>query len=124
MHQIAAFSEPFYGPQVPPHPVSALVWEQFNDKLGHSCKLERVKRTRGRPRKHNLPPPLEGTLSVKISDVEGKEQSLTYEISRKLILDFKEYLEEGLAPRYALDEVCKLYDVSYVQAFNLCADEY
>jgi hypothetical protein len=101
-----------------PH-VSALLWESV---LGVPFELRKEDvKTRGRPRKYL--PIIEGQEDHKLSDVEPELRQLLPMTIHKIILDYKEYVEEGLTPKLALEEVCKLYSIPYGQAFNIVVDE-
>jgi len=103
-----------------PH-VSALIFESV---LGVPFQVKEVTKTvkvRGRPRKQQ--PDQVGFTTVKISDEETDNRQLLPDTIDKLRADYREYVEEGLKPLKALEEVAKLYRVPYNQAFNLCADE-
>ena len=108
--------------QEKPH-VSALLWE---DILGtpfkpHTETIDGEKKTRGRPRKHV--PTNDGKVLHQVSDAEPETRNLLPSTIHKIILDYKEYVQEGMKPKAALDEICKLYRVPYGQAFNILADE-
>ena len=100
-----------------PH-VSALLWDSI---VGIPFQIDEVKKTRGRPRKL-VETNIERTTH-QMGDSEPETRNLLHTTVHKIILDYKEYVEEGMSPRLALEEVCKLYRVPYAQAFNICVDE-
>ena len=99
-----------------PH-VSALLWESI---LGTPFEVKEVK-TRGRPRR--IVQSNDGKHIHKLGDNDPEVRQLLPASVKNLIEDYKEYVFEGLTPKHALEEVCKLYRVPYGYAFNLCADE-
>lgn len=101
--------------------VSALIWESVF-KTPFQSDQRTFKRSRGRPKKHV--PIIDGKTVHKLGDEELDARSLIPSSIHKLILDFKEYIEEGKSPKEALELVSELYKIPYVQAFNICADEY
>jgi hypothetical protein len=103
-----------------PH-VSALLWEDLLKKPFEVTTEYTPIKTRGRPRKY-LPTTV-GKHDHKMSDEESDVRNLLPSSIEKLIMDYKEYVQEGKTPKQALDEVCKLYRVPYGQAFNICVDE-
>lgn len=93
------------------------------ETLGKVSELNRpidVVKTRGRPRKDI--PLVEG--AHKLSDVEPILQKLTPLTIHTIILDFKEYIQEGVVPRVAFENISSLYQISYAQAFSICEDSY
>jgi hypothetical protein len=100
-----------------PH-VSALLWETI---LGTSFEVKEVAKTRGRPRR--LVQSNDGKHIHKLGDNDPEVRNLLPNSIKNLIEDYKEYVYEGLTPKQALEEVCKLYRVPYGYAFNLCSDE-
>lgn len=107
---------------ITPRPsVSALLWEDLLGTKFQPHAETDVKKTRGRPRKiFNVG----SKRTHKMSDAEPETRNLLSATEHKLMLDFKEYVQEGASPRDALDQVCRLYRVPYAQAFNICADSY
>jgi len=108
-----------------PH-VSALLWadilgKPFRDH-DHPIESNDVKKTRGRPRK--LVNQIGGKQTHKMSDDEPEFRNLLPSSIHKIVMDYKEYIQEGNTPKFALDEICKLYRIPYAQAFNICADSY
>jgi hypothetical protein len=98
-----------------PH-VSALIWESILGTSYHADHPE-IKKTRGRPRK-------ETAKNVhKMSDEEPENRNLLKSTERKIILDYREYVQEGIPPIKAIEIICDLYRVPYAQVFNICADE-
>jgi hypothetical protein len=100
--------------------VSALIYDTI---LGVPFVRDPVKvtKTRGRPRKYFAP--IEGHQTIKVSDEESDNRQLLHDTTEKIIMDYKEYVEEGMSPRDALKTVSELYRIPYGQAFNICADE-
>jgi len=105
-----------------PH-VSALLWE---DLLGTpftpNPQVAEQPKTRGRPRKYGLPV-VEGLNKHAMGDEELDTRQLLPNTIDSLILDYKEYVQEGKKPKEALDLICELYRIPYSQAFNICVDE-
>lgn len=103
--------------------VSALLWE---DLLGTPFipipEVADQPKTRGRPRKYGLPV-IEGLNKHTMSDEELDTRQLLPNTIDSLILDYKEYVQEGKRPKEALDLICELYRIPYAHAFNICADE-
>ena len=99
-----------------PH-VSALLWESI---LATPFEVKEGK-TRGRPRR--LVQSNDGKHIHKLGDNDPEVRNLLPNSIKNLIEDYKEYVQEGLTPKLALEEVAKLYRVPYGYAFNLCADE-
>jgi hypothetical protein len=104
-----------------PH-VSALLWE---DLLGTpftpNPQVAEQPKTRGRPRKYGLPV-VEGLNKHTMSDEELDTRNLLQNTIDSLILDYKEYVQEGKKPKEALVLIGELYRIPYAQAFNICAD--
>jgi hypothetical protein len=75
-------------------------------------------RPRGRPRKYH--PQIENKRSHTLSDSEREIRTLMPITKHKIVLDFKEYLEENFTPKKALEEICNLYNITYFQAFGIC----
>ena len=94
-------------------------WETLG-KVSDLNKPIDVVKTRGRPRKDI--PLVEG--AHKLSDVEPELQKLVPSTIHKIILDFKEYIQEGVIPRVAFENIGELYQISYAQAFSICEDSY
>ena len=79
-------------------------------------------KTKGRPRKYF--PEVVNKRTHTLGDSEPDLRSLLPMTERKIILDFREYLEEGKTPKQALDFICDLYKITYFQAFGICEKEY
>ena len=75
-------------------------------------------RPRGRPRKHFSM--VENLHTHTLEDSDRDIRILMPMTKHKIILDFKEYLEEGSTPKTALENICKLYNITYFQAFSIC----
>jgi hypothetical protein len=59
-----------------------------------------------------------------MEDNEDKVMDIRYLLpitKHKIVLDFKEYLEENWVPKKALEKICELYKITYFQAYNICA---
>jgi hypothetical protein len=79
-------------------------------------------RPRGRPRKYI--PNVDNCRRHTMEDNEDKVMDIRYLLpitKHKIILDFKEYLEENWVPKKALEKICELYKITYFQAYNICA---
>ena len=101
-----------------PH-VSALLWDSIlGTPFKPNLESDVMKKTRGRPRKNM------NKNTHKMSDAEPEIRNLLPSTIRKIIADYKEYVQEGVTPKQALENVCNLYRVSYAQTFNICVDEY
>jgi hypothetical protein len=79
-------------------------------------------KTKGRPRKYF--PEVVNKRTHTLGDSEPDLRNLLPMTERKIILDFREYLEEGKTPKQALDFICDLYKITYFQAFGICEKEY
>ena len=86
-----------------PH-ISALLWESI---LGTPFKVKEEVKTRGRPRR--LVQSNDGKHVHKLGDNDPEVRQLLPASVKNLIEDYKEYVFEGLTPKQALEEVCKLY---------------
>jgi hypothetical protein len=106
-----------------PH-VSALLWADILGKpfQDHENPISTEVKTRGRPRK--VVNKVGAKRTHKMSDDEPEFRNLLPSSIHKIVLDYKEYIQEGSSPKIALENICKLYRIPYAQAFNICADEY
>lgn len=110
--------------------IASLVWQQFVHpelvpKPQHQQIAENANpvtgKTRGRPRKYL--PAVQGKTVHRMSDSEEPIRKLRPETIHKVILDFKEYLDEGKTAREAMEEIAKLYAIPYSQAYMICHPE-
>ena len=78
-------------------------------------------RPRGRPRKHI--PTVDNCRRHVLGDEENSDQRILLPITKhKIILDFKEYMEENWVPKKAIEQICSLYSVPYKQAYSICQE--
>ena len=79
-------------------------------------------RPRGRPRKYLPCDEHKHTHNMGDNERDRDLKTLRPITKHKIILDFKEYLEEGCVPKKALESICELYGITYFQAFTICED--
>ena len=74
---------------------------------------------RGRPRKYIQN--VENCHRHTLGDNELEVRSLLPITKYKIVLDFKEYMEENWVPKKALEKICELYNITYFQAYGICS---
>jgi hypothetical protein len=106
-----------------PH-VSSLIWESILAKPFEVRTTIKNPKQRGRPRKDQLPVQEVGVISNILSDKDRKAVVCDKATLFKIELDFKEYIEEGMSPKTALETLVNLYNLPYAYLFNALSDSY
>jgi len=93
--------------------ISTLIW---NDFLYPLVPQQKQKLRRGRPSIQEARPG-----EHYLSDVnDNSTRSLLPLTLHKIKLDFIEFINEKVQRRQAIENIAKLYDIPYQQAYNIC----
>lgn len=105
--------------------VTDFIWQSIVSEitpLAESCsEPPKFTRPRGRP-KTNVPK-VQGVRVNRMEDHDYDLRHLSKMTIHKIILDFKEFIEENKTIQQALNGIASLYSIPYVQAYNLCQNE-